>query len=395
MVSTSIPRTSTSIVPTPKIHFNGKNGDGSYQDGLYVSTENKLSKSFVLTPVGLVVEGSPSITEWLHFGEAIRRYTEAIQWCIGDWLNYGERAYGDMYTQALEATDYEYGTLANFAWTAKHIEFSLRSENLTFSHHKEVAPLMPDEQEYWLKLAEKGDGEKRWSVATLRAAIRDSITKEHPSWIKHTDVWNFTACDERFGVDYPGRIPGQIVLNVLHYYTQKGDLVIDPMAGGGVTIDACRELKRDCIAFDLYPHRSDIVQGDASATWPTKRQANLVFIDPPYSTQMRESYGGVAQLPYAEFLAAMAKVFEQAKKHLHSDGILALLIAPIAIQADSFLDVSFDFVSLCKDMNFEYMRRISVPVSSQQVGPQVTANRRDNNELVALIRDLLIFRKGE
>ncbi len=45
------------------------------------------------------------------------------------------------------------------------------------------------------------------------------------------NVWNFADADPRFGREYPGRIPGQSVANVLAYYTKPGDLVLDPMAG--------------------------------------------------------------------------------------------------------------------------------------------------------------------
>jgi hypothetical protein len=48
--------------------------------------------------------------------------------------------------------------------------------------------------------------------------------------------YSFTPCDPRFGVDYPGRIPGQIPANVIRYFTEPGDLVVDLMAGGGITI---------------------------------------------------------------------------------------------------------------------------------------------------------------
>jgi len=66
-----------------------------------------------------------------------------------------ERFYPDKYTQALEETDYEYGTLANCKWVASKVEFSLRSENLSYKHHQEVAPLEPEDQKIWLEKAEQ------------------------------------------------------------------------------------------------------------------------------------------------------------------------------------------------------------------------------------------------
>jgi hypothetical protein len=52
-----------------------------------------------------------------------------------------------MYSQALDATEMEYGTLANAKWVSGQFEFSRRRENLSWSHHLEVAKLGPDEQD--------------------------------------------------------------------------------------------------------------------------------------------------------------------------------------------------------------------------------------------------------
>ena len=352
---------------------------------LVIYHENKPLKSCQLTKSGLVVTGSMSIQEWLQVGTALRNCQGATQWWIGDWLNYGERAYGEKYTQALNETDYKYGVLRNLKYVSGRVELSRRRDNLRWAHHQEIAPLEPSDQREWLEKAEKYG----WSPASLRAELK-KVKGSTPTWLKFTDVWNFTSCDERFGIDYPGRIPGQVLLNLMYYYTDKGDLVIDPTAGGGVTIDACKELKRKCVAFDLSPSRKDILQSDATQEWPTEDRARLIFIDPPYWSQKSKDYGGMASGSYDDFLADMQKVFLQAKEHLSDDGVMSILIAPVAIQHD-YTDIPFDFVQMCQEMGFRLIRRISVPVSSQQVGPQIVEHCKSNKILVALIRDLLLF----
>lgn len=391
---------STSIVPTKQQSLNGYNADGYSKGQITDFPVLTLSQCFALNANGLVVTGTPSITEWLQVGERLRKIEKHIQFAIGDWLNYGKSRYGEMYSQALEETDYTKGALRDFAWVSRQVAPSLRKDNLTFSHHKEVAAFTTEDnkpdvekQQEWLEKAAIGDGEKPWSVSTLRNAIKDAKQEADPTWLKHSDVWNFTACDERFGLSYPGRIPGQIVLNVLHYYTAKDDLVVDPMAGGGVTIDACKELNRFCFAFDRQPIRDDIAKRDATEAWPELSPVSLVFIDPPYFSQMAEDYGGVSKLNYPLFLEAMECVFRNAYAALKSGGVLAILIAPTAIIADTFLDTTFDFVQSCKDIGFEYTRRISVPVSTQQIAPQVMEANRNNGILNAVIRDLIILRK--
>ncbi|KKL23230.1 hypothetical protein LCGC14_2427460, partial [marine sediment metagenome] len=73
------------------------------------------------------------------------------------------------------------------------------------------------------------------------------------------DVWKFNGRDKRLGIKVPGNIAGQIIINLLYYYTKQGDLILDPMAGGGSTIDACLIMGRKCIAFDLNSQRNDII----------------------------------------------------------------------------------------------------------------------------------------
>jgi DNA methylase. len=80
--------------------------------------------------------------------------------------------------------------------------------------------------------------------------------------LKVYDVWNFSECHNLMGKEYPGRIPGQLVANALHYYTKQGDLVADFMAGGGTTADVCLLMNRLCFCSDINPQRDFIVKHD-------------------------------------------------------------------------------------------------------------------------------------
>jgi hypothetical protein len=106
--------------------------------------------------------------EWEQVGVTLGRIGRARRWWIGDWVNHGERAYGEKYTLAIDATGYEYQTVANCAYVAKAIEPSRRREGLSWSHHAEVAALEPSEQEAWLDRAQ-AEGLTRNG---LRKAIR-------------------------------------------------------------------------------------------------------------------------------------------------------------------------------------------------------------------------------
>jgi hypothetical protein len=125
------------------------------------------------TRLGLSVDGSPDFAEWEHFGKLLRALGAAMQWLLGDWLNYGERAYGEVYAQALDATEYDYKTLADAKWVASRFEVSRRRVNLSWSHHRVVAKFSPKEQDAWLDRAEAQD----WTRQELRAAVRQATTE--------------------------------------------------------------------------------------------------------------------------------------------------------------------------------------------------------------------------
>ncbi len=47
-----------------------------------------------------------------------------------------------------------------------------------------------------------------------------------------SDVWHFAGCDDNYGMPgFPGRIPGQIVENLLHFYTLATSSLIPATAG--------------------------------------------------------------------------------------------------------------------------------------------------------------------
>lgn len=127
-----------------------------------------FSKSVEASPIGLIFNNGASFEEWLDIGDKLRAVEGALQWWIGDWMNYGEKHYGETYAQAIEATGYEYNTLANQKYVAERFEFPRRRGNLPWSHHAEVAYLSPAVADELLEQAE----DQGWNRATLRGKVR-------------------------------------------------------------------------------------------------------------------------------------------------------------------------------------------------------------------------------
>ena len=122
---------------------------------------------------GAIFPEDMTVSEWMMAGRQIDRVVNKIQFTWGDWLNFGERKYGERYKIACEESGIDYQTLANYSWTCSKIEISRRRENLPFGHHIEVAALEPEEQDKWLSDAESNG----WSVSELRARLRSSLAR--------------------------------------------------------------------------------------------------------------------------------------------------------------------------------------------------------------------------
>lgn len=123
---------------------------------------------FAVTEIGLVFRKNPNLQEWLAMGENLALYHHSIPWLVGDWLNHGEkREWGEQYTQALDQTKFSLSTLKIYKHVCARFPMEKRVEQLTFSHHSEVAPCDDEDAKEWLaKAVEHG-----WSVGQLRRAM--------------------------------------------------------------------------------------------------------------------------------------------------------------------------------------------------------------------------------
>ena len=130
---------------------------------------------------------------------------------------------------------------------------------------------------------------------------------------------------------FSGVTPAPACLNVIRRFTQPGELVIDPMSGSGTALDAARLLGRRALGFDLSPRRPDILPADARALPLPASCAHLVFVDPPYSDNVRYSDDprclGRFAAPDPAFYDALEAVAREALRVLRPNGVVAWVIS--------------------------------------------------------------------
>jgi ParB/RepB/Spo0J family partition protein len=257
--------------------------------------------------------------------------------------------------------------------------------------------------------AESGDARARSGVAqldagtkTIHAAYKDLRRRDRfGSDFRPTpyDVWSFRH-DRAFGIPHPGSIPPALVAHALYYYTAPDALVVDPMAGGGTTLDVCESMGRRCLAYDLDPVRPEIRPHDIRLGFPPEaRGCDLIFCDPPYHTMLARQYArnSVATEPLSAWIAFLRDLARDAFEALRPGGCLALLLAA-QTEKDlpagfSYLDHAWFGYAAARRAGFLPERRISCPMDGAYL-PQHVRRARAEGRLLGQVRDLLVMRKS-
>ena len=131
----------------------------------------RLARNSLELPRGLSYE------DWQGVVLQLAKWYESIEWWVGDALAYGENEYGECYWQiehALQEAGFTRtrGTLWNYASVSRRVPPSLRNEELSWSHHLEVAKIKdPDRQRDLLRRA----AENGWKVRRLRAEVNRPV----------------------------------------------------------------------------------------------------------------------------------------------------------------------------------------------------------------------------
>lgn len=160
------------------------------------------------------------------------------------------------------------------------------------------------------------------------------IDKDYRPPIFSTTLWDYpkqSYGDTPKGNNkYPGVTPAFIIYNLIWRYTKPGDLVLDPMAGSGTTIDVCKEEKRRVTAFDIVPTREDIIQADARALPLEDGVVDLVFIDSPYGDNIKynDHPRNIGHIPATEerFYDELEKVMVECNRVMKEGAVLGWLI---------------------------------------------------------------------
>lgn len=233
---------------------------------------------------------------------------------------------------------------------------------------------------------------------------KHSPFKKPPLRLQPTTLWDYPS--QHYGEalqgdpKYKGATPSYIIWNLLQRYTEPKDLVIDPCAGSGTTLDVARDLGRRALGYDVHPTRKDIFRVDARKL-PAELtgKADFVFIDPPYSTHL--DYGpdprDIGKLDAADgkYYEAMEQVVREIARVLKPGAHMGLYVSDSYVKGKGFYPIGFELFAILRK-HLEPVDIVSVVRHNKtlEMGNYRKA-AEEGNFFLRGFNYLFIMRKGE
>jgi hypothetical protein len=180
------------------------------------STLKLPNPKVTVSRTGLQISGRLSVEEWQELANGIGEAARSIAFIVGDWLVYGQNLFGTdgdpdrrvdhpSYQLALHATGLDLSTLQSYAYVSRKVPYSLRSERLSWEHHRLLAKLPEGDQRDWIDacVAEEDAG-RRMSTRRLRKSLNlgriatdqdmepdaaDKGVENHIPFVNRLSVW--------------------------------------------------------------------------------------------------------------------------------------------------------------------------------------------------------------
>lgn len=248
-----------------------------------------------------------------------------VVWVVGDSVIQGSET-GSSLRQALKFIDAGFKLHDTMIYQKNGASFPARRDGNRYSQVFEYmfifskgkplkATLICDKKNRW-------HGWQPWGGGTMR--LKDgSLTKREmkpvPEFSPRTNVWYYNTgkgytTSDKFAFNHPAMFPEKLAIDHIESWSEKGDLVFDPMAGGGTTLKCAILTGRNYLGIEIsdkyceickerimsgYKHvkehgifKRDIVRGKRGEELFTKYQISLGNRITPVSSE-EDRLGGI------------------------------------------------------------------------------------------------------
>jgi DNA modification methylase len=156
-------------------------------------------------------------------------------------------------------------------------------------------------------------------VSPLTSPPRNSLNDlDAKSWVKSTKSWFVVNPRSRSAdqLGHPAKFPEELVARFISFFTKQGTWILDPFAGVGSTLIACRESGRNAVGIELHEEFVEsgrkklltiqgsgmqyLIVGDSQEAKILIKQQfgdsppifDYLITSPPYWDMLRKSRGG-------------------------------------------------------------------------------------------------------
>lgn len=133
--------------------------------GVFEYKQIELNANGIFVPESV---GQDALEELLKM---LLTVNDRIQLWIGDLLNCIHIRYGKTYEHFSQELGIDANLLYDYKWVASRIEFSVRTENLTFSHYRLLASKDDEAIKYWIGVASDNNLSVRGLKEAMKAAL--------------------------------------------------------------------------------------------------------------------------------------------------------------------------------------------------------------------------------
>ncbi len=229
-------------------------------------------------------------------------------------------------------------------------------------------------------------------------------------------VWNFPVRGSwaTHKPDYRGNFAPQVPRNVMLNYSKEGDLVLDPMVGGGTTLIEARLLNRNAIGYDVNPNAVNITSerirfeakgntkqivklGNAQKLPEKNNSVDLIIAHPPYANIVKYSDGknpddlsSIPSLP--KFLDALDVAVQEMYRVLKPGNYCAILIGDTR-KGQHFVPLSHFVLERCLRSGFVLKEEVIKTQHNTTHAPRWSASAKHYKFYLIMHEHLFIFRK--
>jgi hypothetical protein len=238
---------------------------------------------------------------------------------------------------------------------------------------------------------------------------KTSEAEEIPNWHNFDppiyNVWK--QQNKSNEIDHFGNSEPRWLENLLYLYTGPGDIVLDPFAGSGTTIDICKKRGRRYYVSDRKPiteREHEIRQHDMVAdsggvqapAVPRWQDVRLIYLDPPYWKQAENKYStdptDLANMDLGNFNQTLSQIIRILSKKIKKStpSYIALIIQPTQWKAPEkqYTDHVADMLKVVK---LPVNMRFSVPYESQQCNAQMVNWAKEQRRCLVLTREIIVW----